>query len=71
MYLMKQTGFSAKGGDQGYDVSKYSDINLSSRCSISYLYLLQLIKYDSVVIRQGVLSILATQIGKYTLYLVI
>lgn len=70
MYLMKQVGCSVNGSDKGYDALKYSDINLTSQCSVSYLYLLQLIKYDSVVIRQGVLSILLTQIGKFVLYLV-
>jgi hypothetical protein len=71
MYLMKQTSFSVKGGEKGYDAAKYSDINLTSKCSISYLYLLQLIKYDSVIIRRGALNILMTQIGKSVLYLVI
>jgi hypothetical protein len=58
IYLMKQVGCSVKGSEKGYDAEKFSDINLTSQCSVSYLYLLQLIKYDSVLIRQGVLSIL-------------
>jgi hypothetical protein len=53
------------------DIHKYSDINFTSRSSISFLYLLQLIRYDSQVLRQGLLSILLTQIGKYTFYFVI
>ena len=68
MYLSKQAQFSIAGNSQGYDCEKYSDVNLSCRSSISYLYLLQLIKYDSTVVRQAALSWLLTQLGKYALY---
>lgn len=71
MYLSKQAQFSVAGNSRGYDCDKYSDINLTSRSSVSYLYLLQLIRYDSIVVRQAILSLLLTQIGKYTLYFVI
>lgn len=68
---MKQANFSVKGSQHGYDAEKYSDITLTSQCSISYLSILQLIKYDSVAVRQGILSLLLTQIGKYVLYLIV
>lgn len=71
MYLSKQTQFSVAGNSRGYDCQKYSDFNLTSRSSVSYLYLLQLIKYDSVVVRQAILSILLTQIGKFAFYFAI
>ena len=72
MYLMKQSAFGVKGNSgSGYDTDKYSDINLTSKSSVSYLYLLQLLKYDSVIVRQGLLSILFTQFGKYLLYFVV
>jgi len=47
MYLSKQTHCSVAGSSKGFDIDKYSDINFTSRSSISFLYLLQLIKYDS------------------------
>lgn len=71
MYLSKQTQCSVAGNSKGFDIDKYSDIDFTSRSSISFLYLLQLIKYDCQVLRQGLLSILLTQIGKYTFYFVI
>ena len=69
--MSKQVNCSVKGGPSSYDGDKYSDISLASRCSISYLYLLQMIKYDSVLIRQALISILFTQIGKFVLYFVV
>lgn len=71
MYLSKQAQCSVAGSSKGFDTDKYSDINFTSRSSISFLYLLQIIKYDSEVLRQGLLSILLSQIGKYTFYFVI
>lgn len=68
---MKATDCSIKGSKNGYDAEKYSDITLSSKSSISYLYLTQIIRYDSVLVRQGVLNILFTQISKFIFYLVI
>lgn len=71
MYLMKSNDCSIKGSQNGYDADKYSDITLSCKSSISYLYLTQMIRYDSLLVRQGVLSILFTQISKLVFYLVI
>ena len=71
LYLMKQTDCSVKGSSNGYDAEKYSDINLTSRCSISYLYMLQLIRYDSVLVRQGAISLLFTHVGKFVFYVVV
>jgi hypothetical protein len=71
MYLMKESNCAVKGGSHGYDAEKYSDINLSSRASVSYFYLLQLIRYDSVVVQQGLLSIFFTQTSKFVFYFVI
>ena len=68
---MKQVDCAVKGGPNGYDAEKYSDITLSSNCSMSYLYLLQMIRYDSIIVRQGGIAILFTHIGKYIFYLVI
>ena len=71
MYAMKQADISVKGSHYGYDAEKYSDITLASNCSMSYLYLLQMIRYDAILVRQGGISILFTQIGKFIFYLVI
>ena len=71
MFVMKQVDCAVKGGANGYDADKYSDINLSSNCSMSYLYLLQMIRYDSIIVRQGGISMLFTHIGKFVFYLVI
>ena len=65
MHITKKMGCSVNGGNTGYDLSKYTDIEFSSNCSVSYLYLLQLIRYDSILVRSGLISILMTQIGKY------
>ena len=69
--LMKQVDCSVKGGSLGYDADKYSDINFTSNCSMSYLYLLQLIRYDSILVRQGGIGLLFTQLGKFVFYVVI
>ena len=71
MYLMKESNCSVIGGQKGYDLAKYSDINLTSRSSISYLYLTQLISYDSLIVKQGLLNIYLTQIAKFTFYFII
>jgi hypothetical protein len=60
-----------KGSKLGYDANKYSDITLSSRSSISFFYITQLIKYDGVVVKQGLLSLFFTQIAKLVFYLII
>lgn len=71
MFLMKEADCSVKGSRLGYDSGKYSDISFTSKSSISYLYLTQLIRYDSLMIRQGALSIIFTQISKFMFYLVV
>lgn len=71
MYLMKECDCAVKGSKLGYDSNKYSDITLSSRSSISFFYLTQLIKYDAVVIKQGLLSLFFTQSTKFVFYFVI
>ena len=71
MFVMKQVDCSVKGGPLGYDSEKYSDMNFSSNCSMSYLYLLQLIRYDSILVRQGGISLVFTHIGKFIFYVVI
>ena len=71
MHITKKMGCSVNGGNTGYDLSKYTDIEFSSNCSVSYLYLLQLIRYDSILVRSGLISILMTQIGKYIFYMII
>ena len=37
---------------------------------MSYLYLLQLIKYDSILVRQGGISIIFTHLGKFIFYII-
>ena len=71
MFLMKEADVTVRGGKAGYDNHKYSDITLSTRASLSYLYLLQMIKYDSQVARQAILCMLLTQLQKYTFYVVL
>lgn len=68
---MKECDCAVKGSRLGYDSNKYSDINLSSRSSVSFFYLTQLIRYDAVVIKQGLLSLFFTQVTKIVFYLVI
>jgi hypothetical protein len=68
---MKECDCAVKGSKLGYDSSKYSDITLSSRSSISFFYLTQLIKYDAIVVKQGLLSLFLTQIAKFIFYLTI
>ena len=70
-FLAKKTNIAVKGASTGYDAQKYSDIVLTSNCSISYLYLLQLIKYDSVLVRTALISLIFTQIGKFVFYIII
>lgn len=68
---MKSTDYTVTGYKHGYDIDKYSDASLSSRSSISFLYLTQLICYDSMVIKQGLYNILFTQVSKFIFYLII
>lgn len=68
---MKECDCAVKGSRLGYDSHKYSDISLSSRSSVSFFYITQLIRYDAVVIKQGLLSLFFTQAAKFTFYLVI
>lgn len=71
MYLMKECDCAVKGSRLGYDSHKYSDISLSSRSSISFFYLTQLIRYDAIVVKQGLLSLFFTQTAKIIFYLAI
>ena len=38
---------------------------------MSFLYLLQMIRYDAIIVRQGGISILFTQLGKFIFYFII
>lgn len=71
MFLMKEADVAVRGGNAGYDNHKYADITLSTRASLSYLYLLQMIKYDAQVARQALLCLFFTQLQKYTFYVVL
>ena len=62
MFLMKEVDVAVKGAPHGYDSPKYAYILLSSKSSLSYLYLLQMIKYDGQVNRQVLLCLLFTHI---------
>ena len=37
---------------------------------MSYLYLLQLLKYDSILVRQGGISLIFTHLGKFIFYII-
>ena len=72
MFLMKEADIAVKGNThKGYDCDKFSDINLTSKSSVSFLYLAQMIKYDAQVVRQALLCLLLTQIDKYIFYVTV